>query len=159
MAGLLTAANFRFLYRQDAGVLGRAAWWVAIAPPALALIVMTLVWLAIMPPGARDLTTEAFFEWKSVLAYAYLLVFAFATLLGFVMIYNVCAKRLRDRARPPALAGLLPFALFFDGAMHWLAARAGGAITEPMLWALDVAALAVVVWTILECGLKGSRAS
>lgn len=158
MAHLLSRANFRFLYREDQGALGRAAWWTAVAPPALTLLVMTLIWLAIMPAGARDLVRDGFFDARSVLTYAYLLVFAFATLLGFVMITNVTAKRLRDRGRPPALAGLLPFALFFAGAMRWLAARAEGAITPGMLWALDVAALAVVVWTILECGFRKGRA-
>ena len=67
------------------------------------------------------------------------------------------AKRLRDRGRPPALAGLLPFALFFDGAMRWLAGRADGAITPAMLWTLDVLTLAVVIWTLIECGVKKGR--
>lgn len=157
MAHLLSPANFSFLYRQDEGRLGRAGWWVAVAPPALTLIVMTLIWLAIMPPGARDLAKEPFFDAASVAAYAYLIVFAFATLLGFVMIYNVTAKRLRDRGLPPALAGLMPFALFFAGAMGWLAARSQGAITPAMLWALDILTLAVIAWTIIECGMKKGR--
>lgn len=157
MPHLLSRANFRFLYREDEGTLGRAAWWVAVAPPALTLIVMTLVWLAVMPPGARDPARDGFFDARSVATYAYLLVFAFATLIGFIMIYFVTAKRLRDRGKPPALAGLLPFALFFAGAMRWLAARSEGAITPPMLWALDVAALAAVIWTLIECGLKQGR--
>jgi uncharacterized membrane protein YhaH (DUF805 family) len=157
MAHLLSRASFRFLYREDEGTLGRAAWWTAIAPPTLTLFVMTAIWLAIMPAGARDLARDGFFDARSVATYAYLLVFAFATLIGFVMIYNVTAKRLRDRGRPPALAGLLPFALFFAGAMRWLAGRAEGAITPAMLSALDVAALAVVIWTLIECGVKKGR--
>ena len=157
--GVLTRANFRFLYRELEGRIDRRTWWIAVLPIVCALIVMTAIWIAIMPPGARDLTQEKFFDAKSLAAYAYLLVFALAILIGFVMIYHASAKRLTDRGLPQALAGLPPFALFLDGAMHWLAPRAEGAIAPAMLWTLDVAALAILVWTIIELGLKKGRAS
>lgn len=157
MAGVLSAANFRFLYRETEGRIDRATWWTASLPLALLLFVLTMIWLAIRPPGARDLVTQGFFDAKTAVVYLYLILFAFTVLLVSVMQYSVSAKRLRDRGLPPSLAGLLPFAVFFTGGMHWLAPRSAGALPDWSLWALDVATLAVFFWTVIECGVKKGR--
>jgi uncharacterized membrane protein YhaH (DUF805 family) len=149
--------RFFFLYRQDQGRIGRATFWKASAPILIGLLAMTAAWIAIMPEGARDLTKDAFFDTRVLATYAYLLVFTLALLIGAVMLTFLGAKRLRDRGRPPWLAAAPFLLLFFDGAMHWLAARAGEAIAPALLFGFDVLAIAAVVWAVLEMGFGKSR--
>lgn len=149
--------RFFFLYRQDQGRIGRATFWKASAPILIALAAMSGVWIAIMPDGARDLTKDAFFDAGVLATYVFLLFFTFSLLIGAVMLTYLGAKRLRDRGRPPGLAAVPFFLLFFDGAMHWLATRAGDAIPHGLVFALDVLAIASVVWAILEMGFGKSR--
>ena len=40
MAGVLTAANFRFLFREDAGTINRRVWWIGTAALVLVQIAM-----------------------------------------------------------------------------------------------------------------------
>lgn len=149
--------EFTFLYRQDQGRLDRAGFWRASLPVLAALAAMTALWLAIRPEGARDLTHDAFFDARVAATYVYLLIYTLALLVGAVMLTFVGAKRLRDIGRPPALAGLPFFALFCDGALHWAAARAEGAIGPLALAGADVFALACLVWAFVEMGLRNSR--
>lgn len=149
--------RFTFLYRQDEGRVDRATFWRAAAPVLATLIAMTAIWLAIMPQGARDLTHEAFFDARTAATYAYLLVFTLAALLGGVMLYFLGAKRLRDIGRPVWLAGFPFLAIFVDGALHWAAARADGAIGAGALFVADVIAIASIVWAFIDMGLRKSR--
>lgn len=154
---MLTRERFTFLYRQDEGRVDRATFWRAALPVLAMLGAMTAIWLAIMPQGGRDLTRDAFFDGKVAATYAYLLAFTLAALIGSAMLYFLAAKRLRDAGRPSWLAGLPFLALFGDGALHWAAARADGAIGPGALFAADVAAIAAVVWAVIDMGLRKSR--
>ena len=149
--------NFTFLYRQDEGRIDRATFWRAAAPVLIALAAMTAIWIAIMPRAARDLAHEAFFDGRVVATYLYALIFALALLIGAVMLYFLGAKRLRDVGRPPWLAGFPFLALFFDGALHWAAARSEGAIGESALFVADVIAIASVIWVFIDMGLRRGR--
>jgi uncharacterized membrane protein YhaH (DUF805 family) len=157
MAGVRTRESFRFLYRQDQGRIGRRVWWIAALPIMMTLGVMTLVWLAIMPRGARDLSSGVFFDRSTALVYAYLLVFTLALLIGGVMFAFLGAKRLRDAGRPPWLAPAPLLALFLAGAAHWAAPRSGGAIGPNALWIVDVLALSCLAWAFLDMGFRKSR--
>ena len=149
--------NFTFLYRQDEGRIDRATFWRAAAPVLITLAAMTAIWIAIMPRAARDLAHEAFFDGRVVATYLYALIFALALLIGAVMLYFLGAKRLRDVGRPPWLAGFPFLALFFDGALHWAAARSEGAIGESALFVADVIAIASVIWAFIDMGLRRGR--
>ena len=138
MAGILTAANFRPLYRQEEGRLDRAAWWVASIPPTLLLIAMTLVWFAIAPRAQRDLGSQQFLDPVVVATYCYLIVYGFAIIFCQIAQYNVSAKRFHDRLMPGSLAGILPLAALLLGALHWLAPRVSPAIPGWSLWLADV---------------------
>lgn len=155
---MLSRERFAFLYRQDQGRIDRATFWRAAAPVLATLAATTALWLAIKPSGARDLAQEAFFDARVAAAYAYLLVYALALLLGAVMLYFLAAKRLRDVGRPPWMAGFPFLAIFFDAALRWTAARAEGAIGEGPLFVADVVAIAAVVWAFIDMGLRRSRA-
>lgn len=154
---MLTRERFTFLYRQDQGRIDRAAFWRASLPVLATLGAMTALWLAIKPDGARDLANDAFFDLGVAATYVYLLVFTLAALIGAVMLYFVGAKRLRDVGRPAWLAGFPFLALFFDGALHWAAARSEGAIGPAPLFVADVVAIASLVWALIDMGLRKSR--
>ncbi|QLP97152.1 MAG: DUF805 domain-containing protein [Rhodoblastus sp.] len=153
---MLTRERFTFLYRQDEGRVDRATFWRAALPVLAMLGAMTAIWLAIMPQGGRDLTRDAFFDGKVAATYAYLLAFTLAALIGSAMLYFLAAKRLRDAGRPSWLAGLPFLALFGDGAFIGRP-RADGAIGPGALFAADVAAIAAVVWAVIDMGLRKSR--
>ncbi len=149
--------DFTFLYRQDQGRIDRATFWRASLPILVTLGAMLAIWLAIMPNGARDLASVAFFDARVAATYLYLLVFTLAGLIGAVMLYFVAAKRLRDVGRPVWLAGFPFLAIFIDGALHWTAARSDGAIGPGVLYVADVIAIASLVWAVIDMGLRKSR--
>jgi uncharacterized membrane protein YhaH (DUF805 family) len=157
MPGVLSRENFRFLYRQDQGRIDRRAFWIASLPILMILTVMTLVWLAVKPQGARDLSSGVFFDAPTAFAYAYLLVYTACMMLGAIMFYFVGAKRLRDGARPPWLAAAPFLMVYAAGAVHWAAPRSDGGVGPLALWAVDVLAIASVVWAVLDMGLRKSR--
>ena len=154
---MLTRETFTFLYRQDQGRVGRGAFWRAAAPVLLVWASMTAIWLAIMPHGPRDPGRDGFFDGAVAATYLYALVYALALLIGAVMLYFLGAKRLRDIGRPVWLAGVPFLALFLDGALHWAAPRAEGAIGAGLLYGADVVALAAVAWAVIDMGLRKSR--
>lgn len=157
MAGVLTAANFRPLYRQDEGRIDRATWWVASIPPTLIVFVMTLVWFAIAPRARRDLGTEQFLDPFVIATYAYLMVYGFAIIFCQIAQYNVSAKRFHDRGSPGSLAGLLPLAALLLGSLHWLAPQVAPAIPGWYLWLGNVIFLIVLVWNLVELGFLPGR--
>jgi uncharacterized membrane protein YhaH (DUF805 family) len=148
--------NFRFLYRQGEGCIGRRQWWLASAPPTVVAVALTLIWIAIAPP-ARDLAHEQLFIGGVAARYAYLIVYSFVLLLSAVMQYFVSAKRFSARELPSSLAGVLPFAIFVAAAANWYQPRSEGAEPAWISWLFDLAALAAVGWTIYELGLAKDR--
>ncbi|HEY1944501.1 MAG TPA: hypothetical protein VGH40_20500 [Roseiarcus sp.] len=151
------AERFRFLYREAEGVIDRGAWARASAAPVGVALVMTLIWLVIAPDAPRDLAHEAFIDLRVVATHLYFLVYAFALIFCAVAEYFVSAKRFADRAKPPALAGLLPFSLLLAGAANWYQPRSEGTMPEWLTYVFDALAIAIVVWNVVELGFGESR--
>jgi hypothetical protein len=115
-------ARWRFLYRQADGTIGPAEWIRASLPPAVIVAALTAIWIAVMPREERE-PTQGLIDFKIMATYAYLIIYAFVLLLWAVAQYFVSAKRFADRRKPPALAGVAPFALFFAAAANWYEPR------------------------------------
>ena len=157
MARASAEMDFRFLYRQGEGVIGRAAWARASAPPiAIAIALTALAWL-IAPDRPRDLGSQDFADLGIVATHVYFLVYAFALILCAIAEYFVSAKRFADRGKPAALAGLAPFALLLAGAANWYQPRSEGTMPEALTWVFDAAAVGVVAWNVIELGFGASR--
>jgi uncharacterized membrane protein YhaH (DUF805 family) len=149
--------RFRFLYRQGEGVVDRTTWARASLLPMGIALVLTAVAFWIAPDKPRDLGSEAFINPLIVLRQAYLIAYAFALLICLVAEYFLCAKRFRDRGRPGALAGIAPFALLIAGAANWYQPLSEGVMSPAALIAVDVVALAAIVWTVAELGFGIGR--
>jgi uncharacterized membrane protein YhaH (DUF805 family) len=145
--------GFTFLFRQDRGTIGRAVWWRWTMVLALILGVLSGIWRMLLPYANRTVEAgERLFEPLTFVAYAYLLLFAFAVILIGICHYNLSAKRWHDRGRIGGLAGLLPLAALLDGAAHWLQPRIPQDMPVWTVTAMDAVLLAVIVWNVIELG-------
>jgi len=151
-----TKAQFDFLYRRSEGTIDRREWALASLPPTFVLIVTTLIWLAIMPRDARNLS-QGLLDLGVAARYSYLIVYAFVVILCAVAQYFVSAKRFADLGRPAALAGAAPFAIFFAAAATWYEPHSEGWAPHWLTLAIDVVAVGVVIWTIAELGFVKGR--
>jgi len=150
MPGAEGQQNFHFLYRQTEGIIDRATWVRAsLGPVGIAFVLTMIAWL-VAPNQPRDLGSQSFFSFGLVLAHAYLIFYGFALILCAVAEYFVSAKRFRDRGMPAELAGLAPFALLLTAAAHWFQPRSEGSMPEWATTAFDIAALAILLWTVAE---------
>jgi uncharacterized membrane protein YhaH (DUF805 family) len=149
--------RFRFLYRQGEGAIDRRQFWMASWPPLAIAFELTLIWLAIMPRQARDLSHENLVDWRVAATFAYLMVYVFALFLCAIAEYFVSAKRFADRGRMQALAGLAPFALFVAGAAHWYQPRSEGTMPDWLAWIFDAVALGILIWTVAELGFGAGK--
>ncbi|MBX9758666.1 MAG: hypothetical protein K2Y29_07795 [Beijerinckiaceae bacterium] len=159
MASVLSGEGLRFLYRSEEGVIDRKVWWLGATPLAALLFVMTAIWLALEPYARRGLDERAFLDTKTLLAYIYLMVFAFTVIFVAVCFVMLSMKRLRDRGRPTALAGALPLAALLAGAANWLEPQVDGRLVDALATLSWIALAAALAWTIIEMGvLKGRQA-
>lgn len=152
-------STFFFLFRSDAGRIDRDTWWRGTVPLVSIAVLMTLGWLALRPYAFHDLGLTPFLDPATLVAYLYLVIYAFALILIAICEYNLSAKRFRDRGRPASLAALLPATLFLVGAVIWFIPHSFGEVpgwAEPLAL---VVALAVGAWNVVELGLdRGARA-
>ena len=156
MASVLSGEGLRFLYRSEEGVIDRRVWWLGALPLAAILFAMTMIWFALEPYARRGLDERAFLDPLTIVAYLYLAAFAFAVIFGSVCFVVLSMKRLRDRARPPGLAGALPLAALLAGAANWLEPQIDGSLVSILALLSWIALAAAIVWTIVEMGvLKG----
>ncbi len=149
--------SFFFLFRTDKGRIDRATWWRGSLPIAAIALIGTGAWLELRPYARHDLTEQPFIAPMTILAYSYLLVYAFALILLAICEYNLSAKRFRDRGRPGALAGLLPLSLLLGSAVLWFIPRSFGSVPEwigPIIFAIMALALA---WNVVELGVVTGR--
>ena len=156
MRGLPSKERLNFLYRRSDGAIGRREWALASLPPTLILIVLTLIWLLIMPREARDLS-QGLIDLGVAARYLYLIVYAFIVLLCAIAQYFVSAKRFADLDKPPALAGVAPFAVFLAAAANWYEPRSEGWAPHWVALVLDVVAVGAVAWNIAELGFVKGR--
>ena len=148
--------GFHFLYRTDRGLIDRATWWRGTLPIVGVGVVATAIWFAVRP-----YTHDALHQppAAALFAYLYLLAFAFASLILLICEYNLSAKRFSTRGLPRVLAGLLPGVLLLAGACDWYIPRSEGQVPEWTVWIAYAAVVAVVVWNIVELGLRRDRLS
>ena len=158
MSASPTTARLDFLYRRSEGAIGRRDWALASLPPTVVLIVSTLIWLTIMPRETRDLS-QGLLDLGVAARYLYLIAYAFVVILCAVAQYFVSAKRFADLGKPAALAGVAPFVVFFAAAANWYEPRSEGWAPHWTTLVLDVAAIAVVAWNIVELGFVKGRLS
>ncbi len=153
----MDAGGFSFLFRTDKGRVDRATWWRGTVPIAVLAAVGAAGWTLLSPYARHDLATQAFIAPMTLVAYLYLVLFAFAVILLAICEYNLSAKRFRDRSRPAALAGILPLSLLFGGAAIWYVPNSSGDLPD---WTapLVLAAIALVAaWNVVELGILRDR--
>ena len=146
--------NFHFLYREADGAIGPGDWARASLLPVGVALAMTALAIAISPGAPRDLATQPFFSVSIVAVHAYLMVYGFALILLAVMQYFVSAKRFADLGRPPAFAGIAPFAILIAGAAAWFQPRSEGSMPAWAVYPFYALAAGVVVWNIVELGFR-----
>ena len=137
-----------FLFRSDAGMIDAPTWRLHAGWMVAALALATLVWRLLAPYAHHDLARSAFLAPMTILAYAYLLAFAFAVLFVAISFYNLSAKRLRARGLPTGLAGLVPLGALLAGAAHWLQPQVPDVIAIWYVVALDLLLAAAVAWSV-----------
>jgi uncharacterized membrane protein YhaH (DUF805 family) len=149
-------ADARFLFRTDEGRIGRRVWWRGAGVLAAPLLVLTAIWLRLIPDARHDLGTTPLIAAAPLIAYSYLIVYAFAVVLIAISFTNLSAKRWRDRGRPAptALAGLVPFLALLSGAAHWLQPRVATDMSYGYVIAVDALLAVAAVWTVVELGLQ-----
>ncbi len=153
------STRFSFLFRTDQGRIDRATWWRGTVPLFALATIGTVGWELLSPYSHHDLKETAFIAPLTILAYVYLLVYAFALILVGVCEYNLSAKRFRDRGLPAALAGVLPLSLLFGSALIWFIPQSFDTVPG---WAAPVtlvAMLAIAAWNVVELGLRRDRAA
>ncbi len=149
----------RFLFRTDQGRIGAKTWWAGSLGLAAILAVLTAVDVLLMPYRQHDLAKTPFFDGAVIAAYVYVIVYVFALILIAICFYNLSAKRWRDRAKPAALAGLLPFVALLAGAAHWLYPQMNGEVPAWSLIAIDAAFVIILIWTVIELGAMPPRSA
>lgn len=137
---------------MDAATWRFHAGWLA----ALALA-LTGVWLLLRPHAHHDLRTEAFIAPLTIVAYGYLVLYAFALILLAICYTMLTIKRLRDRHRPTGLAGAVPLLVLLAASLHFMREQTPDVILLAYVVALDAALAAAIAWTVVELGFDRGR--
>ncbi len=146
--------SLHFLFRTEAGEIGRAQWWRGVAILVVPLVLLTAGWLWLEPYANRGLDQRKLIDAATLGTYIYLVIFAFAVIFIAVCFVMLSGKRLRARRRQPALAGALPLAMLITGAAAWLQPRVADVMPRGVVLACDMAAIAIVGWFIWELGTR-----
>lgn len=150
-------ASTSFLFRTDQGRIDRKTWVHGGLRLGAVLAVLTAVGLLLAPYTHHDLAKTPLLDWHVIAAYVYLTLYIFALVLIAICFYNLSAKRWRDRAKPAALAGLVPFFALLGGAAHWLYPQMDGEVPGWSVAAIDIAFFGLLIWTIIELGVLPSK--
>ena len=155
MGGLLGDHSFRFLFQQGEGSIDRRTWLRGIAAILVPLLALTALWVAVSGSAEAPITNnQPQANAGTAFTHIYLVVYALAVLLGAVCYYNLTAKRLIARSKPPALAGLLPLAALLTGATFWMLPRIGDALPGWTGFAMSGVTFGLFLWNIVELGLR-----
>ncbi len=150
-------ASTSFLFRTDQGRIDRKTWLHGGLRLGAILAVLTAVGLLLVPYMRHDLAKTPLLDWHVIAAYVYLTLYIFALILIAISFYNLSAKRWRDRAKPAAFAGLVPFFALLAGAAHWLYPQMDGEVPGWSVAAIDIAFVGLLIWTIIELGVLPSK--
>lgn len=151
--------RIRFLYQTDEGGVDQKTWRRGAAALLAALVLFTLIWLALEPYTDHDLAKSPLWVPMTAAAYAYLIFYAFVVMLIAISFVNLSAKRFRDLGRPAplALAGLTPLLALLAGATHWLQPHVAEVMPRWYVYPLDLALAGVVLWTVYELGFAPAK--
>ncbi len=152
----LSGERARFLFREDFGVIDAATWRVHAAWLVALLLVLTALIVPLEPYMKHDLAKQPFFAPLTIVAYTYVISYSFAVLSIAISYTMLSIKRLRDRGKPTALAGLVPFLVLLAGAGHFLQPIAADTISIWYVVALDALLLVAAVATVIELGFRPS---
>jgi uncharacterized membrane protein YhaH (DUF805 family) len=152
----MDAARLRFLYQTDQGRIDRATWRRGAGALVAVLLPLTLIWFALQPYAVHDLATTPFFAPMTILAYAYVIFYAFVVMLTVVSFINLSAKRFRDRdlSPPLGLASLAPLLALVAGAVHFWQPRAAEVMSRWYVFGVDALFVVAALWTIYELGWR-----
>jgi uncharacterized membrane protein YhaH (DUF805 family) len=140
MIGLLSAANWRYLFRDDRGTIDRRTWWLAVA-------IIVAAWLGVFE--IQRLLNRSGDITKVGLTAG----FVFATIFLLVCYYFVSAKRFNARGRRTDFALFLPAAIFVAAGLHWLAPSLVEVVPGWLQYLSNSAAVAIALWNIAELGV------
>ena len=101
----MDAERLRFLYRTDQGRIDRATWRRGAGALVAVLLPLTLIWFALAPYSVHDLATTPFFAPMTILAYVYVIFYAFAVMLIVGELHQSFGQAL---SRPRAYAAARP---------------------------------------------------
>jgi len=146
-----------FLFRREDGRIDKGVWWYGSLRLGGLFAVLTAVGIFLLPYTKHDLSTTPLFTWPIFISYLYLILYLFAIILIGISHYNLSAKRWRDRGKPSAFAGLVPFFAMLAGAVHWLHPQMPDAVPLWMAILADAGFLALLVWMIVELGFLPSK--
>lgn len=152
-------STFSFLFRTDKGRVDRSVWWRGTLPLTASTVLATVGWVLLRPYAHHDLSTQPFIAPATIVAFTYLLLYAFGLILAGVCEYNLSAKRFRDRGRPAALAAVLPLSLLFGAAVIWFIPRSFGSVPDWVGPVVIVALVLVAAWNVVELGVVKHRAA
>lgn len=147
----------RFLFRQDQGRVDAATWRFHAGWLAAVAVTMTVAWLVLRPYARHDLATEAFIQPVTIVAFGYLILYAFALILVAICYTMLSIKRLRDRSLPVGLAGAIPLLVLLAASLHFMRGQTPDVIALPYVIALDAGLAAAIVWTVWDLGFGASR--
>jgi len=146
-----------FLFRQEEGRIDKSLWWYGSLRLGGLFAALTVIAFFVLPYTKHDLSTTPLFTWPIFASYVYLILYLFAIILIGVCHYNLSAKRWRDRGKPAAFAGLVPFFAMFAGAVHWLHPQMVDAVPYWMVMLADAGFFALLIWMIIELGFLPSK--
>ena len=151
---LMRGERASFLFRQDYGVIDAPTWRFHVGWLCLLLVGLTLALFPLRPYTHHDLATTRFIAPLTILAYTYIIIYSFAVLLIAISYTMLTIKRLRDRRKPTALAGLVPFLALLAGAAHFLQPQVPDVVAIWYVVAVDAMLALAIVSTVVELGFR-----
>ena len=148
--------SFRFLFRQDQGVISRQIWWAGTLGITLFQFILTDVLWFLSGGAYRTLQNTPLFNIFTFVFFSYLMVYMFAILISLVSQYFLSAKRFRDRGLAAGWAGLLPLSFLIQGAVHWIVPRYPELLGTWVSTAFDIGVIAIIIWNVWELGIRRS---
>ena len=147
----------RFLFRTEEGTIDAPTWRFHTGWLLALFALLTAIWFVLRPYAHHDLATSQFIAPLTILAFAYLIIYAFLVLLIAISYVMLSMKRCHDRQLPGALASLVPLLALCAASLHFLRAQTPDVIIVPYVVALDIAFIAAAAWTAYELGTRAAH--
>lgn len=144
----------RFLFRDENGLINAATWRLHVGWLVALLVAMTAIWLPLRRYTHHDLATTGLIAPMTILAFAYLIVYAFAILLVAISYTMLSIKRLRDRGEPTVFAALVPLIALLAGAAHFLQPQVPEVISFWYVALIDALLAIAVALTVVDLGFR-----